>query len=198
MEKDNYKVSINISKLRTEVQSRENRKYKTFEKVLETCYQKILSTNKTSDECCCTFICPQVIFGLPLYNLMECINFIMEKLVEKGFETHLALPNHIYISWKPDSEKRANELKHYYLQLGAPIQQMQLEYNTNNTNNTNNSRTSNMLASTSNDKKLFMNKSKDKQKQYRPIEDYHSNMINNTYDNDDIDIFQSKIDELFN
>ena len=122
---------------------------------------------------------------------MECINFIMEKLVEKGFETHLALPNHIYISWKPNSEKRADELKHYY-QLGAPKQQMQLEYNTNN------SRTSNMLTSTSNDKKLFMNKQKDKQKQYRPIEDYHSNMTNNTYDTDDIDIFQSKIDELFN
>ena len=39
------KHSINISKLRNEVQHREDRKYKTFEKVLEMCYQKILSTN---------------------------------------------------------------------------------------------------------------------------------------------------------
>jgi hypothetical protein len=130
--KDNYKVNVNINKLRNEVQSRENRKFKTFEKVLEMCYHKILTTNKTSDECCCTFICPQVIFGLPLFNLMECINFIMEKLIEKGFQTHLALPNHIYISWKPNSEKHTEELKQYYLQLGAPKQQMQLEYNTNN------------------------------------------------------------------
>jgi len=84
--KDNYKVNVNINKLRNEVQSRENRKFKTFEKVLEMCYHKILTTNKTSDECCCTFICPQVIFGLPLFNLMECINFIMEKLIEKGYK----------------------------------------------------------------------------------------------------------------
>jgi hypothetical protein len=181
--KDNYKVNVNINKLRNEVQSRENRKFKTFEKVLEMCYHKILTTNKTSDECCCTFICPQVIFGLPLFNLMECINFIMEKLIEKGFQTHLAFPNHIYISWKPNSEKHTEELKQYYLQLGAPKQQMQLEYNTNN------SRTS-----------LFMNNPKDKQKQkqYRPIDDYHSNITNNNYDTDDIDIFRSKIDELFN
>jgi hypothetical protein len=186
MDKDNYKINVNINKLRTEVQSRESRKYKTFEKVLENCYQKILNTNKTSDECCCTFICPQVIFGLPLYNLSECITFIMEKLIEKGFETYLALPNHIYISWKPNSEKRAEELKQYYqsqqyLQLEAPKTQMHIENNKNTSN-----------------KKLFTSKPKEKQKEYRSIEDYYSNNINNdAYTTDDINIFRNKIDELF-
>jgi hypothetical protein len=194
MDSDKYKVNINVSKLRNEVQARENRKYKTFEKVLETCYQKILSTNKTSDECCCTFICPQVIFGLPLFNLMECINYIMEKLMDKGFEVHLALPNHIYISWKPESEKRAEEMR---FALNAPPQKLQLEYsrdtnhrNTNNQNNYHNSQ--------SEPRKLFSSKPKEKTKQYRPIEDYHSNGLSgDTYDYNDINVFQSKIDELF-
>ena len=179
---DNYKVNININKLRTEVQDRENRKYKTFEKVLELCYQKIINTNKTSDECCCTFICPQVIFGLPLFNLIECINFIMEKLTEKGFDTHLALPNHIFISWKPkENENTIYQPKYPY--LTAPQQKLLLEPaktkskpTTNNTMNSYN---------------------KQIQKQYRSIDDYHSNGLTNTYNTDDISLFQNKIDELF-
>ena len=185
---DNYKVNININKLRTEVQERENRKYKTFEKVLELCYQKILTTNKTSDECCCTFICPQVIFGLPLFNLMECINFIMEKLIEKGFDTHLALPNHIFISWKQkEHENTINQPKYPY--LSAPQSKLQIEYQ----------------SSASQHKTKPKNNSKNsldtfnKQKQYRSIDDYHSNGLTNTnpYNNDDISLFQNKIDELF-
>lgn len=193
MDNDNYKVNININKLRTEVQSRENRKYKTFEKVLEICYQKILSTNKTSDECCCTFICPQVIFGLPLFNLMECITFIMEKLTEKGFDVHFAYPNNIYISWKPPQQ----EQQHYntYLQLGQPKQRLQLEYNSGNGNNSNNNR--NDRNDKNKEPKLFMNKPKENQKHYKPIEDYNYQSHNNlNYNNDDIDIFRSKIDEL--
>ena len=187
---DNYKVNININKLRTEVQERENRKYKTFEKVLELCYQKIINTNKTSDDCCCTFICPQVIFGLPLFNLMECINFIMEKLIEKGFDTHLALPNHIFISWKPQIKEQPT-----YHYLNAPKQKLQLEYPSSSSSTRNKPKN----LEQHNEYKLFRNNTKDKQKQYRPIDDYHSNGLTNTctYDTNNINLFQSKIDELF-
>ena len=197
-------VNINISKLRSEVQVREDRKYKTFEKILDLCYQKILSINKTSDECCCTFICPHVVFGLPLFNLMDCIKFIMEKLVEKDFYVHLALPNHIFISWKSEN----NESKHLqsYLALTPHYQlkQLQLEnsYGNSNSANYNNSNSN---------KKLFMNKMHNpKDKKYRPINDYtqtneiytnadnSSNSGNNDNSNiNDINLFRNKIDELF-
>ena len=201
-------VNINVNKLRSEVQAREDRKYKTFEKVLEMCYQKILSTNKTSDDCCCTFICPQVVFGLPLYNLMDCIRFIMEKLVEKGFNIHLALPNHIFISWKKESSDYPESSGNYY-QLESSKPQLQLGYkssrhnNTNHTNHTNHT-THNNQAKKNNDKhnefgerKLFINKPEQnkKDKQYRPIEDYQQTN-NSIYDANDIDLFRNKIDEL--
>jgi hypothetical protein len=181
------KHNVNINKLRNEVQAREDRKIKTFEKVLDMCYQKILNTNKTSDECCCTFICPQVIFGLPLFNLLDCIKFIMEKLVEKGFNVHLALPNHIFISWKSNQQNNQNNDYNKYMQLGAPHQQLKIGYNKSNETNNSTER---------GERKLFMNKTKEKLKQYRPIEDYN-NSSNNIYDSDDIDLFRNKIDELF-
>ena len=195
-----YNVNINVSKLRNEVQAREDRKYKTFEKVLDLCYQKILTTNKTSDECQCTFICPQVIFGLPLFNLMDCIKFIMEKLTEKGFNVHLAFPNHIYISWKSENNNNSNKYNSY-MQLGAPQQQLKLGYNGNGGRGSGSGGSGSSRSGGGNtekvESKLFMNKpNKEKSKQYRPIEDYNYSS-NNIYDSEDIDLFRNKIDELF-
>ena len=192
-----YNVNINVSKLRNEVQAREDRKYKTFEIVLDLCYQKILTTNKTSDECQCTFICPQVIFGLPLFNLMDCIKFIMEKLVEKGFNVHLALPNHIYISWKSENNNNSNKYNSY-MQIGAPQQQLKLGYNGNGVRGSGSSGSGSGSRNTEKvERKLFMNKSNnEKSKQYKPIEDYNYSS-NNIYDSEDIDLFRNKIDELF-
>ncbi len=205
----NNNVNINISKLRNEVLNREDRKYKTFEKVLDICYKKIITTNTTSDECCCTYICPQVIFGLPLFNLDECIKFIMTKLVEKGFEVYLALPNNIFISWQLESEKKAQQLTQYY-QLGTPRKQLKLEYNNSNNNlnkfstqyinsinsiNNNNTNTNSNSNNSNNTNNTNSNNSNTNNKQYKPIEDY--NQTNNIiYNNNDIDLFNNKINNL--
>ena len=201
------KNSINISKLRNDVQHREERKYKTFEKVLEMCYQKILSTNKTSTDCCCTFICPRVIFGLPLFNVFDCIKFIMEKLVDKGFEVHLILQTHIIISWQHNSEKKAQHIKTYY-QLGQQPQQLQIEYMPNNTRTThtthtahtashNNYNTNSRSHANSQRQPQQYNKYDKPDKQFRPIEEYTQTQKQDIiYNINDIDIFRNKIDEL--
>ena len=205
----NNNVSINISKLRNEVLNREDRKYKTFEKVLDICYKKIITTNTTSDECCCTYICPQVIFGLPLFNLDECIKFIMTKLVEKGFEVYLALPNNIFISWQLESEKKGQQLTQYY-QLGTPRKQLKLEYNNSNNNlnkfstqyinsinSINNTNSNNTNSNNSNNSNNYnnSNNSNTNNKQYKPIEDYNQT-DNIIYNNNDIDLFNNKINNL--
>ena len=106
---------LNPARLRGEVEAREARKIKVFEHILEMCNNKIITTNQQTDDCCCIFTCPSVVFGLPLFNLMDCIRFIMIKLVEKGFEVHLAIPNNIFISWKkesnPDYSRRMYQLE---------------------------------------------------------------------------------------
>jgi len=199
------KHSINISKLRNEVQHREDRKYKTFEKVLEMCYQKILSTNKTSTDCCCTFICPRVIFGLPLFNVFDCIKFIMEKLVDKGFEVHLILQTHIIISWQHNSEKKAQHIKTYY-QLGQQSQQLQIEYIPNNTHTATHNNYHTNSRSHDNSQRQQQQQQKQQQqynkydkpdKQFRPIEEYTQTQKQDIiYNINDIDIFRNKIDEL--
>jgi hypothetical protein len=88
----------------------------------------------------------------------------------------------IYISWKTEKDVTTNTRLYY--QLGAPPSKLQLEYNT--TDKKNNSRQQKL---SSNNKQL------EKSKQYKPIEDY-SYSGNSIYDNNDIDLFRNKIDDL--
>ena len=177
-----YITNISVSKLRKEVIAREDKKYKTFEKILEICYQKIIHTNKTSSEYCCTFICPNMIFGLPLFNLVECIQYLMEKLFEKGFEVHLAIPNKLFISWKPNSEQNIEYCKQLYLTSGPATKQphLQLEYN----------KPKNNMDSSNNNSKIKT------EKKYRPIDDY-THTSTSIYDNDDMNLFSHKLSNLF-
>ena len=114
-------LSININKLRGEVELREQRKIKIYEKILDLCYQRILNSNKKNDDYSCTYIVPNVVFGLPLYDVNECVNYIMNKLIEKEFNIVYAFPTTIHISWKPvdknnnksDSNKYENHKRSY-------------------------------------------------------------------------------------
>jgi hypothetical protein len=178
--------NININKLRSEVEEREQRKIKIYEKVLNLCYQKILNTNKQYDDYTCTYIVPNVVFGLPLYNFDECVQFIMNKLIEKGFEIIYAIPNIIHISWKP-VEKNINK------QLYIP-QNKYIEYKSNNKSNHNANANYNPNAN-ANANHNANNKSH--MQNFKSVDDY-SESKSLIYDTDDINLFQSKLDSIFN
>lgn len=181
-------LSININKLRNEVEEREKRKTKIYEKILNLCYNKILNNNKQNDDYTCTYTIPPVVFGLPLYNVDECVSFVMNKLIEKGFEIVFAFPTTIHISWKP-----ADKYNNCKIQNTQNTQYIKYIENIQNINK---------------DKQLYVSQNKNKdykskdnlqiqQKNYKPIDDY-SHQKSLIYDADDINLFQNKIDNIFN
>jgi hypothetical protein len=91
---------LSINKLHHEINQREERKKNVYEKILKLCYNRIIVTNQKNDNCWCFFTCPTYIYGLPLYNIMSCIVYIMEDLQKRGFKTQYIQPNTIYIDWK--------------------------------------------------------------------------------------------------
>jgi len=209
---------LNPVRLRSQVEAREARKIKVFEHILDLCYNKIISTNQQCDDCCCIFTCPSVVFGMPLFNLIDCIRFIMVKLVEKGFEVHLAIPNNIFISWKkesnPDYSRQMYLLEAPAVMNGsgtrgnnlALMSPVSSNYKNNNNSNRNSNGSTNIDGN--GNYKLFSSKpgmKKEKEKNYRPIDDYRQTNINSGIGSssggfvsslDDIDLFHSKLDEL--
>ena len=209
-------LSVNINKLRSDVEEREKKKIKIFENILEMCYQKILNTNKKSDDYNCTFVVPNVVFGLPLYNIGDCITFIMDNLVKKGFEIYFALPTTIHISWQPESyinkkvntnntNFNSNQLE-YYNSLPSlnPQNQLVIKYNGSQNGSQNGSHNDTSYnknikyknTSHSHSQNATINKNTNTNTNYRPIDEYTATS-NTIYNLDDLDIFQNKVDNLF-
>ena len=192
-------LSININKLQGEVEEREKRKIKIFEKILDMCYQRILTNNEKSDNFSCTYIVPNVVFGLPLYDVSECTKFIMDKLISKGFEIVYAYPTTIHISWIPEERKitnynnynsynNYNNFANQYKSLEAP-QQTQ---NTKKIKEVKHIPPNHKII----DNSRIMEKHHGQQIQYKSIDEYlQSKPL--IYDPDDINIFQNKLDNIF-
>jgi len=203
-------LSVNINKLRSDVEEREKKKIKIFENILEMCYQKILNTNKKSDDYSCTFIVPNVVFGLPLYNIGDCITFIMDNLVKKGFEIYFALPTTIHISWQPESYTNkkvniynnnimsnsnfnSNQLEYYNsLPLLNPQNQLVVKYNGSHNDTSYNKNIKYKNTDHSNNQ----NQNDNKNTNYRPIDEYKET-FNTLYNLNDLEMFQNKVDNIF-
>ena len=196
-------MSLNINKLRNDVVEREKSKINTFEKVLDMCFKKILHSNQTYSDYCCTFDVPKFVFGLPLYNIIECCGFIIEKLIEKGFEVYLAVPTTLHISWKPkekekDKDNNYNNNNKLQIQYDIKKQNNNPNYNPNyNPNNSIDISSNKQIAIKSrNGIQYDIKNQNNNNSQYRSIDDYKQNTTN-IYDSNDLDLFRNKLDNLF-
>tara|TARA_B100001123_G_scaffold445723_1_gene598067 strand:+ start:2433 stop:2816 length:384 start_codon:yes stop_codon:yes gene_type:complete len=52
----------------------------------------------------CIYVIPNLIFGMPIYNLDECMLYIISNLKQNGFECTYALPNIILVFWKLENK----------------------------------------------------------------------------------------------
>jgi hypothetical protein len=132
---------LNINQLHREIEDRMEKKKNVYSKILDLCYQRITNTNKKNNNCYCFFSCPTFMFGVPLYNITNCVIYIMEDLTEKGFQVQYTHPNLLYISWKvntKDSSSSFNQKKIEYNQYRdiMDINKESLVYHPNDINNT--------------------------------------------------------------
>lgn len=150
----------------------------------------------------------------------------MQKLNEKGFNVHLAIPNKLFISWKDQNHDYPKYPQITYPTkpvIGYPSQQHMLQIQSAQSSSQNTSTQS--LDKNISDFGLYrFPKAESKQenktskhhqwnnlhgnqpsarskietpkKNYRPIDDY-KHSSNTIYDSTDIDVFRNKIDELF-
>lgn len=80
---------------------------KSFHAVLERCHTRIRNV-AAQGGMCCFYEVPGLIVGMPLYNLDECIDFIVNTMRKDGFLIQILPPPHvgvIYISWNPQELK---------------------------------------------------------------------------------------------
>ena len=91
---------LNIHDLYKSVDQRKENKKKSFESVLKKIHAKIKQA-AAHDHFACFYVVPEVIVGIPLYNITECIEYLINALKNNGFIIRFMYPNTIYINWDP-------------------------------------------------------------------------------------------------
>ena len=86
---------------------------RSYNIVLQRIHTRIKTTSrqKNNDQFC-WFVIPEVMIGVPKYDVSACIAYIIDQLKQNGFMLKYTHPNLIFISWKnwvPDYVR--NEIK---------------------------------------------------------------------------------------
>jgi hypothetical protein len=98
---------INMDDLIEDKQKVLDRKTRIYEEILKKCHHRIKNVSKQNPLMCyCLYIIPKFIYGIPLYNLSECVKYLFEKLIENGFKVYYTHPNLLIISWIHLKEKK--------------------------------------------------------------------------------------------
>ncbi len=108
---------INILDLHRMINERKDKQNYCYEKLLEMTHNKIKRT-ASQKSVRCVFEVPSYVFGYPLFDLNECIDFIVKELKANGFVVNYYFPNSIYISW--DFEE-IDEMKRLEKGLPPPL-----------------------------------------------------------------------------
>ncbi|QOI90276.1 hypothetical protein QKU58_gp055 [Pyramimonas orientalis virus] len=94
---------LNIFELQNSINKKKQHRTNIYENVLEKCHTKIkTAANKEKYEL--FYDVPQYVVGLPLFNINECIDFIIKQLSNNGFEVKYHFPKMLHISWFPPKE----------------------------------------------------------------------------------------------
>jgi hypothetical protein len=89
---------LNILDLHRNISQKQLKRTECFDKVLELCHKKIIS-NSDNKKFRVFYEVPDFILGYPLYDINDCIKYIMESLKNNGFLAIYYFPRYIYISW---------------------------------------------------------------------------------------------------
>ena len=95
-----YPEKINLDDLYEKKKQSDIKKVATYNKILKRIHSKIKVTSRQrNNNQCCWYVVPELILGVPMFDHVNCINYIIEKLDENGFRIKYTHPNLLFISW---------------------------------------------------------------------------------------------------
>jgi hypothetical protein len=99
---------INLNDLFSMQEQKRKNRTVCFDRVLELCHRRIKTVSSYGGQN--TFYeIPGFIVGYPLYNINECMEYIVDALRKNGFLCQILPPPHkavIYLSWDKNDIKR--------------------------------------------------------------------------------------------
>lgn len=103
-------MSLTVFDLHNSMRKKSEARSKSFDKVFEICTNKIVTASQ-KELLKMYFDVPEYVFGLPVYNINNCVMYLKQKLELNGFYVIYYFPKILYISWDLDEvNKNKNRL----------------------------------------------------------------------------------------
>jgi hypothetical protein len=102
----------NINSLHEEKDEKQKGKAKMFNIVLNKCIEKIIYTNRHTDQTFILFEVPHFLIGFPNYDRIECIRFLIGELKLKEYKAEYIDPFYLYIDWGTNKKTTSNYHNH--------------------------------------------------------------------------------------
>ncbi len=98
---ENYVDKLNLDELFEKKQIHDLATTKNYNAILNRVHTKIkLTSRQQIDVHYCWFVIPEVMIGVPKYDVATCISYVIDKLQENGFSVRYTHPNLLLISWQ--------------------------------------------------------------------------------------------------
>ena len=101
---DENEQMINIYALYKNHHLKQSNRMHIYQKVLTKVHSKIKLMSQY-DKTETHYVIPEYQFGVPLYNQIACICFVIIKLRKNGFQISYTHPNFLWVSWKQSVNK---------------------------------------------------------------------------------------------
>jgi hypothetical protein len=89
---------LNILDLHRTIMEKKNRRYEAFEKVLSICHKRIKDSAE-HQQLKTLIVVPEFIVGYPIFNMNECLEYIIDSMKKNGLYVKYFFPNILYVSW---------------------------------------------------------------------------------------------------
>ncbi len=110
---ENYNEKINLDDLYEKKKIHDISTIYNYNTILNRIHNKIKTTSRLQlKEQHCWFIIPEMMIGVPKFDVAACIAYVISKLQDNGFKVRYTHPNLLFISWShwvPDYVR--NEIK---------------------------------------------------------------------------------------
>ena len=89
---------LNILELHRTINEKKMKHNMSFEEVLKGCHKRIIAQTDIK-KMNMFYEVPLFVIGFPLFDISECIEFLIKELETNGFLVRYFFPRYLYISW---------------------------------------------------------------------------------------------------
>lgn len=92
---------INLDDLYEKKRESDEMKHQLYNRILNRIHERIkITSRQKKQEQFCWYVIPEIMVGIPKYDLYECTSYILDKLTKNGFQVKYTHPNLVFISWQ--------------------------------------------------------------------------------------------------